>query len=75
MTNDNEEQMRLLLARQFTIGVDYNNRVLMKFDYKNLPKDTNEYQLGLSLPIETARALAQQILEAADKAEASSKAH
>jgi hypothetical protein len=66
---EDEENSRVLLARQFKVGTD-KNRVTLRFDYKDLPKDTNEFQLGLSLPFATARELAQEILKAADKAEA-----
>jgi hypothetical protein len=70
---EDEEHLRVLLARQFAVGVHSNNRVMMKFDYKDIPKDTREFQLALSVPFATARALAQQILEAADRAEAASR--
>jgi hypothetical protein len=68
-----EESWRVLLARQFSVGVNADNRVMLKFDYKDIPKDTREFQLALSLPFATARELARQILEAADKAQAAAR--
>lgn len=70
----NDETGRLLLARQFTVGVDENNKVRLIFDYKQVPVDTREFRLGLSVPFATARQLAHQILAAADQAEIKSKA-
>jgi hypothetical protein len=64
---EEEKDPRVLLARQFTVGVA-GTRVTLTFDYKNAPRDTSEFQLGLSLPSAIARLLARQILEAADKA-------
>jgi hypothetical protein len=70
---EDEEQWRLFLATKFAVGVDENNRVMLKFDYENVPTDAKNLQLGLSLPPAIARELAKLILSSADKAEAATR--